>query len=142
MCRKIITRRWAFYGTIKHRLFRDEIFIVMFPLYSETHKETMTRNYLCPIFSLRHGNELEAGNSGRLWVMNTKTLTTKTNGFGDVDIVGGYDKWFYLWPFGLKQLAGVGTDSRAELCDYPGLQHDSLAEAGCDDGRLAVFLAS
>ncbi len=101
-----------FYGTIKHRLFRDEIFIVMFPLYSETHKgETMTRNYLYPIFSLRHGNELEGW---KLWPIvghEHKNVTTKTNGFGDVDIVGGYDKWFYLWPFGLKQLAGVGTDN-------------------------------
>ena len=40
-----------FYGHLKNRLFRDEIFFVMFPIYSETRKrDVVTDNYLYPVF--------------------------------------------------------------------------------------------
>ena len=53
------TAVFPFYGHLKHRLFRDDIFFVMFPLYSETRKkDVVTDNYLWPIFSLRHGEAL------------------------------------------------------------------------------------
>ena len=53
------TAVFPLYGHLKHRLFRDEIFFVMFPLYSETRKkDVVTDNYLWPVFSLRHGDGL------------------------------------------------------------------------------------
>lgn len=40
------------YGHLKHRLFRDDIFFALFPLYSETRKkDVVTDNYLWPLFS-------------------------------------------------------------------------------------------
>ncbi len=48
-----------FYGHLKNRLMRDEIFFVMFPLYSETRKrDVVTDNYLYPFFDLQHGDGL------------------------------------------------------------------------------------
>ena len=50
------TAVFPFYGHIKHRLFRDDTFIVMWPLYAQTHKrDVVTDNYLVPFFHLRHG---------------------------------------------------------------------------------------
>ena len=48
-----------FYGHLKNRLLRDEIFFVMFPIYSETRKrDVVTDNYLYPFFHVRHGDGL------------------------------------------------------------------------------------
>jgi len=58
-----------FYGHLKHRFFRDEVFFVMFPLYSQTRqKDVVTDNYLVPFFHLRHGDGLRsiAGGIGLL----------------------------------------------------------------------------
>ena len=50
------TALFPFYGNLKHRLFRDEISFVMFPLYLETHKRgVVTDNYLYPLFAVSHG---------------------------------------------------------------------------------------
>ncbi len=47
------------YGHIRERLFRDDIFMVLFPIYRETRKrDVVTDNYLFPIFHLRHGDGL------------------------------------------------------------------------------------
>ena len=37
-------------------------------------------------------------------------MTTVTNGFGDVAIVGGHDKFFALWPIYSGNNTGIGTD--------------------------------
>jgi hypothetical protein len=101
-----------FYGHLKNRLFRDDIFFVMFPLYSETHKgDIETHNYVYPIFSLRHGNGLTGWKFWPIAGHEHKDLTTKTNGFGDVENVAGHDNRFILWPIGLEQTAGIGTDN-------------------------------
>ena len=64
----------SFYGHLRNRLFRDEIFFVMFPIYSETRKrDVVTENYLYPFFDLRHGDGLTAGSSGRWLALNTRT---------------------------------------------------------------------
>jgi hypothetical protein len=100
-----------FFGHLQNRLFRDKIFFVMFPLFSETQKgDIVTDNYVYPIFSLRHGNGLEGW---KLWPITGhehKDLTTRTNGFGEVEKVAGHDNRFVLWPIFLRQLAGIGTD--------------------------------
>lgn len=110
-----------FYGHLKNRLFRDSIFFVMFPMFSETHKaDIVTDNYVYPIFSLRHGNGLKGW---KLWPIaghEHKDVTTKTNGFGDVETVAGHDSWFVLWPIYLEQHAGIGTkDPEHEVAVLP-----------------------
>jgi hypothetical protein len=63
-----------FYGHLQNRLFRDEIFFVLFPLYGETRRrDVVTDNYLWPFFHLRHGDGLLAGSSGRSRAMSTRT---------------------------------------------------------------------
>jgi len=39
-----------------------------------------------------------------------KDVTTQTNGFGDRATVGGYNKFFALWPIYWNYTEGVGTD--------------------------------
>ena len=100
-----------FYGHLQNHLFRDEIFFVMFPLYSETRKaDIVTHNYVYPIFSLRHGNGLEGWKFWPITGHEHKDLTTKTNGFGDVEKVGGHDNRFVLWPIYLESKSDIGTD--------------------------------
>jgi hypothetical protein len=105
-----------FYGHLQNRLFRDRMFFVMFPIYGETQKrDVITDNYFYPFFHLRHGD----GMSGwQLWPVvgdEHKVVTTKTNGFGDVEMVGGYDRLFALWPFYFRQNNGIGTDDPQTL---------------------------
>jgi hypothetical protein len=100
-----------FYGHINGRLFRDKIFFVMFPLYSETtKKDVVTDNYLFPFFHLRHGNGLHGWQFWPVVGNEHKDVTTKTNGFGDVEIVGGHDIFFAGWPLFFKNNDGLGTD--------------------------------
>ncbi|HZI32377.1 MAG TPA: hypothetical protein VFF11_08540, partial [Candidatus Binatia bacterium] len=39
-----------------------------------------------------------------------KIVTLHTNGFGDVETIGGHDRSFILWPLYLSQDNGIGTD--------------------------------
>ncbi|MCX6923943.1 MAG: hypothetical protein NT154_12155 [Verrucomicrobia bacterium] len=108
------TALFPFYGHLKHRLTRDDIFFVMFPLYSETRKkDVVTENYLWPVFSLRHGDGL---NGWKFWPLagnEHKDVTTQTNGFGDVKTIGGHDKFFALWPLFFNDKSGIGTTNEA-----------------------------
>jgi hypothetical protein len=60
---------------------------------------------------VRHGNKLEGWKVWPIIGHEHKDVTTKTNGFGDVELVGGHDSRFVLWPIGLEQHAGIGTDN-------------------------------
>jgi len=100
-----------FYGHIKDRLFRDDIFIVLFPFYSETRKhDVVTDNYLFPFFHLRHGDGLRGWQCWPLAGDEHKDVTTRTNGFGDAEVIAGHDKMFALWPVYFHQNNGLGTD--------------------------------
>lgn len=103
-----------FYGHLKHRLMRDEIFYVMFPGYSKTRKaDIVTRNYLYPFFHLRKGNGLEGW---QLWPFTGhehKDVTWRTNMFGDSEMVPGHDKRFVMWPFYFNQTTGSGSQNEA-----------------------------
>jgi hypothetical protein len=102
-----------FYGHLQHRLFRDKIFFVMFPLYSETQKrDVVTDNYLYPFFHLRHGDGMRGWQFWPLVGNEHKDVTTQTNGFGDVSVVGGYDKFFALWPIFFKSSVDSVRDDR------------------------------
>ena len=53
------TAIFPLYGTLKHRLFRDQIDFVLFPAYSKTRKkDIVTRNMPYPFFHLRDGDGL------------------------------------------------------------------------------------
>jgi hypothetical protein len=101
-----------FYGRLKHRLFRDEIFFVMFPLYIQSRKaDVVTDNYLYPLFHIRHGNALRGWQFWPLIGSEHKGVTTQTNAFNEVQIIGGHDKFFLLWPLFFQQKVGIGTDN-------------------------------
>ena len=101
-----------FYGHLKHRLFRDEIFFVMFPIYGQSRKrDVVTYNYLYPFFHIRHGDGLHGWQVWPLVGNEHKDVTTVTNGFGEKEIVGGHDRFFALWPFFFDQKNGIGTDN-------------------------------
>ncbi len=105
-----------FYGHLKNRLFRDEIFFVMFPIYSETRKrDVVTENYLYPFFDVSHGDGLHGWQFWPLVGTQHKDVTTQTNGFGDIETVAGFDKFFALWPIHFYQNTGIGTDNPAKF---------------------------
>ncbi len=84
-----------FYGHLKNRLFRDEIFFVMFPIYSETRKrDVVTDNYVYPIVHVRHGDGLHGWQVWPFVGSEHKIVTSQTNGFGDVQTIGGHDHSF------------------------------------------------
>jgi hypothetical protein len=98
------------YGTLKNRLFRDRIHFILMPLYVQTDKRGMiTDNYLLPIFHLRHG----AGVKGwQFWPVvgnEHKEITTRTNGFDEVEVIPGHDKFFAVWPLFFRNDLGIGT---------------------------------
>ena len=106
------TALFPIYGRIKDRLFRDDIFFVLFPLFSETRKhDVVTDNYLYPIFHLRRGNGLHGWQFWPLGGAEHKAVTTVTNGFGETEIIGGHDQYFALWPIHFWQNNGIGTDN-------------------------------
>ena len=101
-----------FYGHLKNRLFRDDIFFVMFPAYSQTRKgDVVTDNYLYPFVHLRHGLGLEGWQFWPLAGHEHKDITTRTNGFKEVETVPGHDKRFALWPVLFSQRSGLGSDN-------------------------------
>jgi len=84
-----------FYGHLRHHFFRDEIFFVMFPFYSETRKkDVITDNYVYPFFHLRRGPGLQGWQLWPLVGHEHKEVTTRTNGFNDVETIAGHDKRF------------------------------------------------
>jgi hypothetical protein len=108
-----------FYGHLKNRLFRDEIFFVMFPIYSETHKrDVVTENYLYPFYDVSHGNGMRGWQAWPFVGATHKVVTTQTNGFGEIEIIPGYDKFFALWPIHFYQNTGIGTDDPAKFRAY------------------------
>jgi len=108
-----------FYGHLKNRLFRDEIFFVMFPIYSETRKrDVVTENYFYPFFDMSHGNGMHGWQAWPFVGTRHKVVTTQTNGFGEVETIPGYDKSFVLWPIHFFQNTGIGTDDPAKFRAY------------------------
>ncbi|MGV3756664.1 MAG: hypothetical protein ACO1QS_14875 [Verrucomicrobiota bacterium] len=110
------TALFPLYGTLKNRLFRDEIFFVAFPLYGQSRKrDVVTDNYVYPFFHLREGNGLKGWQFWPLFGHEFKGMTTKTNGFGDIEPVPAHDKWFALWPFYHHNDVNLGTDNPQKI---------------------------
>ena len=99
-----------FYGTIKNRLFRDEIHFVMFPLFSKTRKrDVVNYNMPYPIFCLTYGDGLRGWQVWPLVGHEHKEVTTRTNMWGESESVPGYDTKFVLWPFYTKSETDIGS---------------------------------
>lgn len=98
------------YGHINKRLFRDEIKFVLFPLYGQSRKrDVVTDNYLYPIFHLRRGDGLQGWQIWPLFGTESKEVTTRSNDWGDLELKGGHQKLFVLWPFFHDHHLGLGT---------------------------------
>jgi hypothetical protein len=101
-----------FYGHLKNRLFRDEIFFVMFPLYGQSHKkDIVTDNYFYPFVHVRNGGGLHGWQVWPFAGKEHKEITSQTNDWNEVTKVAGHDKLFAFWPLWLAQDDGIGTDN-------------------------------
>lgn len=110
------TAVFPFGGTLRGRLMRDEIRFALFPLYSRTRKkDVVTDNYLYPIFHVRRGEGLRGWQVWPLAGSEHKEATRKTNSFGEVELVGGHEKAFALWPVFHDQTTGIGTTNVGRL---------------------------
>lgn len=108
------TALWPFYGHVEQRFFRDEVNWVMWPLYVQTRKkDVVTDNYLAPFVHQRHGDGLRGWQVWPLIGTEHKDVTTRTNQFGDPELVPGHDAFFALWPLFFHNNAGVGTTNLA-----------------------------
>lgn len=98
------------YGRSKNRLFRDEVFFVMMPLYVQSKKrDIVTDNFLFPFFHLRRGDGLRGWQFLPLIGHEHKVPTVRTNTWDDLIPVPGHDRKFFLWPFFLDQHSGLGS---------------------------------
>ena len=106
------TALFPIYGRVLHRLYRDEVFFVAFPLYSKTRKkDVVTSNYLYPFFHLRKGDGLKGWQFFPLVGHEKKVPTVSTNRFGDLETSPGHDKVFALWPIYYNHRIGEGTNA-------------------------------
>ncbi len=110
------TAVFPFYGTVKNRLSRDQIFVVMFPIYSETRKKDIVAdNYFYPFGGIRNGDGMHGWHIWPFVGRENKIPTLHTNGFGDVNIVAGYERSFYLWPLCIIQDNRIGTNTAEQI---------------------------
>src|SRR5689334_1966935 len=99
-----------FYGHLKSRMMRDEVYFILLPIYVETRKkDVVTENFVYPFFHLRHGDGLRGWQFWPLFGEEHKKITLQTNGFNDVETIGGHEKRFVLWPLYMEQRTGIGT---------------------------------
>jgi hypothetical protein len=99
-----------FYGHLKNRLFRDEIFFVMLPFYLQSRKrDVVTDNYLLPFVHRRWGEGLHGWQVWPVVGREHKDVTTRTNQYNEMEVIGGHDKRFALWPFWIENDLGLGT---------------------------------
>lgn len=109
---KDYTALFPIYGHLQGRLFRDEVSFALFPLYARTRKrDVVTDNYLFPVFHLRRGDGLQGWQAWPLVGHEHKEVTVRTNHWGDIETVGGHDKFFALWPIYVKHHTETGTDN-------------------------------
>ncbi len=162
---KNYTAVFPFYGTLKNRLFRDEIHWLLWPIYVKTVKHessaavqpaaklslaqryvrsrrtgVTTYNYLVPIFHVRHGDGLQGWQFWPLVGHEHKEITYRTNMWGEAELVGGHDNFFALWPLFFNQRTGVGTTNLARRHVFiPFYSVHALAGARFDQLPVAVW---
>ncbi len=100
------------YGHLRNRLLRNEVNFALMPLYVQTRKrDIITYNVPYPFFHLRYGDGLKGWQFWPLIGSEHKSVTTRTNAWGEPEIVGGHDKFFAAWPFFFNQTTGIGTEN-------------------------------
>jgi hypothetical protein len=101
-----------FYGRIKNRLLRDEIYFVLFPIYVRSERrDVVTDNYLYPLFHLRRGEALRGWQFWPLVGHEKREPFTRIDQWGDEVLVPGHETRFVLWPIYLASDRGVGTEN-------------------------------
>jgi hypothetical protein len=104
-----------FYGHLEDRLYHDDIKFVLFPLYSETRKkQVVTDNYLYPLFHVRSGGNVTGWQFWPLTGTEQRTPAQATNSAGEIETVGGYNRFFALWPFYIQDQSGAGTTNQED----------------------------
>ncbi len=110
---------WALfplYGTVRNRLFRDEIEVVAFPLWMKSRKGTVTTsNVLFPFFHWREGPGLKGWQAWPLVGHEHRNPGTRTNLVDELEVVPGHDKTFALWPVWFRNRLGLGTTNEARV---------------------------
>lgn len=108
------TAVFPLYGHLENRLFRDDIFFVLFPIYGRSRsRDVVTDNYLYPFFHLRRGDSLRGWQFWPLAGHEHKDPLTRTNGFGDPELEEGHDDKFVLWPVLFQNRSGIGSQNPA-----------------------------
>ena len=132
------TAVFPFYGHLKHRLFRDRIDFIMFPIFAETEKRgVVTDNYLFPIFHLRHGPGLKGWQFWPLVGEEHKAVTTITNGFNDQVVIPGHESLFILWPVFFNDHTGLGTTN--EVWQQGALPFYSFERSALRDSTTIIW---
>ena len=128
------TAVFPFYGRLRNRIFRDEIDFKLWPLYVKTKRrgttspaaddpdlalrfrylrlrkgDVTTYNYLWPVFHLRYGDQLKGWQVWPLAGWETKGVTYRTNALEELEIIGGHQKRFVLWPLFFDNQLEIGT---------------------------------
>lgn len=116
------TALMPFYGTVRNRMLRDEVKVVMFPLYSMTRKrDVRTHNYAYPFFHLRRGVNLRGW---QLWPLvgdEVKKPYTTNDYLGLEVFMPGHRKQFAAWPFMYRNHTGIGSTNEAKETTVIGL---------------------
>lgn len=104
------------YGTVRNRLFRDEIEYAAFPLWMKSRKGTMTtHNVLFPFLHLREGPGLAGWQFWPLAGHEHLDPSTRTNLSDQEEIVPGHDKTFAAWPLWFRNRTGLGTTNEGRI---------------------------
>ncbi len=112
------TAVFPIYGHFNNHLFRDRIFVCLFPIYGQTKKrDVVNNNYLYPFFNTRYGNGLNGWQFWPFYGVEHKTVTLQTNTWG-VETVGGHDQYFVLWPFYVWANNDFGTENPEKIRSY------------------------
>ena len=132
---KNYTAVFPFYGKLQNRLFRDEIEFVLWPVYVKTKRlaryappiseeefmapryryvesrrgDITTWNFLAPIFHVRAGPGLRGWQVWPLVGAEHQKTATWTNQWNEVQIEGGRESLFALWPVFFKEGQNLGT---------------------------------
>jgi hypothetical protein len=100
-----------FGGHLNHRLFKDDIYFVMFPFYAKTRKkDVITYDEPYPFFHRRYGDGLFGWQLWPFYGREHKSITTTTNDYGDPLTIPGHDSRFIAWPFFTESTNGIGGD--------------------------------
>lgn len=104
---------WAvlpLYGTVKNRLFRDEVSWVLAPLWVSSRKrDVRTDNVLLPFFSWRQGGGVRGWQAWPLAGSETKEVTHRKDADGEDILVPGHSRSFVALPFFIHERTGLGT---------------------------------